>query len=70
MKDSGVQSVMCSYNLIGGTYSCENSHLLTDILKNDWGFQGFVMSDWDGTHSTVKAATAGLDQEQPGDWLF
>ena len=57
VKDSGVQSVMCSYNLIGGTYSCENSHLLTDILKNDWGFQGFVMSDWDGTHSTVKAAT-------------
>ena len=70
VKDSGVQSVMCSYNLIGGTYSCENSHLLTDILKNDWGFQGFVMSDWDGTHSTVKAATAGLDQEQPGTGYF
>ncbi len=70
VKDSGVQSVMCSYNLIGGDYACENSHLLTDILKNDWGFQGFVMSDWDGTHSTVKAATAGLDQEQPGTGYF
>ncbi len=70
VKNSGVQSVMCSYNLIGGTYSCENSHLLTDILKGDWGFQGFVMSDWDGTHSTVKAATAGLDQEQPGTGYF
>ncbi len=61
---------MCSYNLIGGTYACENSHLLTDILKNEWGFQGFVMSDWDGTHSTVKAATAGLDQEQPATGYF
>jgi beta-glucosidase len=70
VKDSGVQSVMCSYNLIGGTYACENSHLLTEILKNEWGFQGFVMSDWDGTHSTVKAATAGLDQEQPGSGYF
>ena len=70
VKDSGVQSVMCSYNLIGGTYACENSHLLTQILRNEWGFQGFVMSDWDGTHSTVKAATAGLDQEQPATGYF
>jgi len=70
VKDSGVQSVMCSYNLIGGIYSCENSHLLTDILKNEWGFQGFVMSDWGGTHSSVKAATAGLDQEQPDTGYF
>jgi beta-glucosidase len=70
MKDSGVQSVMCSYNLIGGAYACENSHLLNEILKNEWGFQGFVMSDWDGTHSTVKAATAGLDQEQPATGYF
>ncbi len=70
VKDSGVQSVMCSYNLIGGTYACENSHLLTQVLKNEWGFRGFVMSDWDGTHSTVKAATAGLDQEQPATGYF
>ncbi len=70
VKDSGVQSVMCSYNLIGGTYACENSHLLTQILKNEWGFQGFVMSDWDGTHSTVRSATAGLDQEQPATGYF
>lgn len=70
VKDSGVQSVMCSYNLFGGTYACENKHLLTDVLKTDWNFKGFVMSDWDATHSSVKAATAGLDQEQPGPVYF
>jgi len=70
VKDSNVQSVMCSYNLVNGTYACENSHLLTDILKNEWGFQGFVMSDWWATHSTVAAALAGLDQEQPDNEYF
>ena len=52
IKDSNVQSVMCSYNQVNGTYACENSHLLNDILKNGWGFPGFVMSDWWATHST------------------
>lgn len=70
IKESNVQSVMCSYNLLQGAYACENKHLLTDILKNEWGFQGFVMSDWDGTHSTVASATAGLDQEQPATGYF
>ena len=58
-------AVMCSYNLINGYHACENSYLLRDVLKKDWGFKGFVISDWDGTHSTVKASAAGLDQEQP-----
>jgi beta-glucosidase len=70
MRDSNVQSVMCSYNLLNGTYACENSHLLNDILKGDWGFPGFVMSDWWATHSTVAAANAGLDQEQPDNQYF
>ena len=70
VKDANVQSVMCSYNLTGSTYSCENSHLLTDVLKTDWGFTGFVMSDWLATHSTVNAANAGLDQEQPDQEYF
>lgn len=70
VKDSGVQSVMCSYNLTGGAYNCENPHLLTDVLKNGWGFTGFVMSDWLATHSTVAAANAGLDQEQPDQQYF
>ena len=70
VKDASVQSVMCSYNLVNGTYSCENTHLLRDILKGDWGFPGFVMSDWWATHSTAAAAVAGLDQEQPDNQFF
>jgi beta-glucosidase len=56
--------VMCSYNKLNGDWACENSYLLTDVLKKAWGFQGFVISDWGGTHSTVKAALAGLDNEE------
>jgi beta-glucosidase len=58
-------AVMCSYNRINGDYGCENSYLLRDVLKGEWGFDGFVISDWGGTHSTEKASAAGLDQEQP-----
>lgn len=58
-------AVMCSYNRINGDYGCENSYTLRDVLKKEWGFKGFVLSDWDGTHSTEKASAAGLDQEQP-----
>ena len=70
LKDSNVQSVMCSYNLMNGTYACENPHLLTEVLKGDWGFRGFVMSDWWATPSTANAALAGLDQEQPDSASF
>jgi beta-glucosidase len=70
VKDSKVQSVMCSYNLVNDVYACENSHLLNDILKGDWQFSGFVMSDWWATHSTVNAALNGLDQEQPDNQYF
>jgi beta-glucosidase len=58
-------AVMCSYNRINGEFGCQNSYTLTDVLKKDWGFKGFVVSDWAGTHSTEKASRAGLDQEQP-----
>src|ERR1700674_1273918 len=58
-------AVMCSYNRINGDYGCENSYTLRDVLKKDWGFKGFVISDWAGTHSTEKASAAGLDQEEP-----
>jgi beta-glucosidase len=63
IKDSGVGTVMCSYNRVNEVYACENDYLLTQVLKKDWGFPGWVMSDWGATHSTVKAALAGLDQE-------
>jgi beta-glucosidase len=62
--------VMCSYNRVNGDFACENEYTLTDVLKKEWGFKGFVLSDWEATHSTVKAALAGLDQEQPGDQYF
>jgi beta-glucosidase len=56
--------VMCSYNKFNGDWACENSYLLTDVLKKAWGFKGFVLSDWGGTHSTTKAIMAGLDNEE------
>jgi beta-glucosidase len=63
IKDSGVGAVMCSYNRVNGVYACQNSYLLNDVLKLDWGFKGWVMSDWGATHSTVDSALSGLDQE-------
>ena len=59
-------AVMCSYNRVLGDFACENKWLLTDVLKKDWQFPGFVLSDWGGTHSTEKASAAGLYNEQPG----
>jgi beta-glucosidase len=64
------QAVMCSYNAINGTYACENEYTLKQVLKTDWGFKGFVVSDWGGTHSTVKASAAGLDNEEPGENFY
>ena len=63
-------AVMCSYNAVNGDFACENKYLLTDVLKKDWKFKGFVVSDWGGTHSTVKASAAGLDNEEPLDDYF
>ncbi|NBW08331.1 MAG: beta-glucosidase [Caulobacteraceae bacterium] len=56
-------SVMCAYNRINGDYACENDFLLNQVLKRDWGYPGWVMSDWGAVHSTEKAAINGLDQE-------
>jgi beta-glucosidase len=71
IKDGGVHSVMCAYNQVNGAYACQNPHLLSDILKRDWGFGGFVVSDWFANHSTVESANAGLDLEMPGgDTIF
>ena len=56
-------SVMCAYNQVNGTYSCENDWLLNQVLKTDWGYPYFVMSDWGAVHSTIRSAMAGLDQE-------
>src|SRR5271154_6989232 len=53
---SNAGAVMCSYNRVNGDYSCENSYLLGEVLKKQWNFKGYVLSDWGGTHSTVKAS--------------
>ena len=63
-------SVMCSYNKINGDWACENDYLLNHVLKGNWHYPGFVVSDWDATHSTVKAALAGLDMQMPGEEFF
>jgi beta-glucosidase len=61
-------SVMCAYNRVRGDYACENDWLLNKVLKRDWGFKGYVMSDWGATHSTTPAALHGLDQQS--GWPF
>ena len=63
VKDGRPGSVMCAYNKLNGDWACENRFLLTKVLRDDWKYPGWVMSDWGGVHSTVKAAMAGLDQE-------
>jgi beta-glucosidase len=70
LRESNAAAVMCSYNRVNGDYACENKHLLTDILKKDWNFPGFVVSDWQATHSTAKASAAGLDHEEPGEIFY
>ena len=67
IKEGKPDTVMCSYNKINGTYSCQNKWLLTDVLRNEWGFNGLVMTDWGATHSRVNMLKAGLDLEMPGD---
>ena len=56
-------SVMCAYNKVDSDFACESKWLLDDVLRRDWQWPGYVMSDWGATHSTVKALRAGLDQE-------
>lgn len=67
---AGVGSIMCGYNRINGVYTCENEQTLDKHLRKFDGFDGFVMSDWGGTHSTGLAARTGLDMEMPGGTWF
>src|SRR3954462_4346573 len=63
IKQGHVGSLMCSYNLAFGKHVCENKELLDGVLRGQWGFDGFVTSDWGATHSTAPSANAGMDLE-------
>jgi beta-glucosidase len=66
VKDGDVGSIMCSYNRIGDVYACDNAYTLTDVLRGQWGFQGYVQSDFGATHSTALSLNAGEDFEMSG----
>jgi beta-glucosidase len=67
---AGTASIMCSYNRLNGSYGCQNSKTLNGLLKEELGFQGYVMSDWSATHSGVPAIEAGLDMNMSGGFSF
>jgi beta-glucosidase len=66
VKTANPWTVMASYNKVNGTYATEHDHLLNDILKGEWGYDGVVVSDWGAVHATVPAACGGTDLEMPG----
>lgn len=66
VKEASPWTMMCSYNRINGVYASENPKLLTDILRKEWGFEGFVMSDWGAVNEKIEAVKAGLELEMPG----
>lgn len=66
VKEGDAWTVMAAYNKVNGTYASENPMLLTEILKDEWGWEGVVVSDWFATHTTAEAVNAGLDLEMPG----
>lgn len=68
LEQSDPGSVMCAYNRVHETYACENDWLLNQVLKKEWGYKGYVMSDWGAAHSTAKSINAGLDQQSA--WVF
>ena len=66
VKQAKPWTVMCSYNKVNGTFASEHYHLLNEILKNEWGFEGLVVSDWGAVHDRVAALKGGVDWEMPG----
>ena len=70
VKEGKPDIMMASYNKVNGTYMTENKKILTDILRDEWGFDGYVMSDWSAVSDRVKALKAGLDLVMPGEGLY
>ncbi len=70
IKEGGSWSIMAAYNKVNGWHCTENDYLINQILKKEWGFKGFLVSDWNATHSTVNCANNGMDLEMPkGDFF-
>ncbi len=67
VQQGAASSVMCAYSTVNGTFACQNPFLLNTVLRQQFGFGGFVTSDWGGTHSTAASANAGLDMDMPGN---
>jgi beta-glucosidase len=67
VQQGAASSVMCSYSTVNGTFACQNPNLLTTVLRQQFGFSGFVTSDWGGNHSTAPSANAGLNMDMPGN---
>jgi beta-glucosidase len=67
VQQGAASSVMCAYSYINGTAACQNPNTLTTVLRQQFGYTGFVTSDWGGTHSTAASANAGLDMDMPGN---
>jgi beta-glucosidase len=70
VKNANVASIMCGFNKINGDYACENHHLITDVLKGEWGYQGIVISDFNAIHNAFKGAWAGTDIDMPSGLQF
>ena len=70
VKNANVASIMCGFNKINGDYACENHHLITDVLKGEWGYQGTVISDFNAIHDAFKGAWAGTDIDMPSGLQF
>jgi beta-glucosidase len=70
VRDGNPAGVMCSYNRLNGEYACDDKYLLSKVLKKEWKFPGFVLSDWGAAHSIAKASAAGMDHEQPNEYFY
>jgi beta-glucosidase len=70
VKNANIASIMCGFNKINGDYACENHHLITEVLKGEWGYQGFVLSDFNAIHNGQKGAWAGTDLDMPSGLQF
>nr|AHF25921.1 beta-glucosidase [uncultured bacterium Contigcl_1539] len=70
VKQAKPAALMCAYNQINGSFCSENKWLLTDVLRDEWGFEGLVMTDWGAVHDRIEGLKAGLDLEMPGDTVI